>query len=139
MILLDTNVVSALMREPPDDPVVNWLDRQPSSSVWVTAITLYELHLGVQSLTTGKQQLRLASALDLFVEKIERRIAAFDEPAALEAGSLGANRRRLGRTRDVRDTMIAGIALARHATLATRNVKHFDDLSIEVINPWESR
>ena len=69
---------------------------------------------------------------------MERRILSFDAPAAEEAAILMGERRRSGKPRDLRDTMIAGIALSQNATLATRNARHFDDLRIPVIDPWQS-
>jgi hypothetical protein len=71
-------------------------------------------------------------------EKLERRVLSFDLVAAEAAAALMEARRRAGRTTDVRDTMIAGIALARRATLATRNERHFDDLEVPVVNPWQA-
>ncbi len=77
-------------------------------------------------------------AFETLLEKMGHRIAAFDTDAATEAAELMAARRRQGRPGDLRDTMIAGIVLARHAKLATRNTTHFEDLSVSVINPWVS-
>lgn len=74
----------------------------------------------------------------LIEDDLENRVLAFDAAAAGKAAMLAANRRQAGRTVDLRDTQIAGIALTRHATIATRNVRHFDDLSVPVVNPWDS-
>ena len=71
-------------------------------------------------------------------EKLEQRVLPFDQAAAEEAATLMTVRRRSGRTVELRDTMIAGIALAQRATLATRNVRHFDDLRVLVVNPWDA-
>jgi predicted nucleic acid-binding protein len=139
MILLDTNVLSALMRQQPDAEVVRWLDRQPRSSVWTTAITVFEIRFGLQLMATGKRQLALMASFDhLLTELIEQRVAAFDSAAAHQAADLAAVRQKLGLSVELRDTMIAGIALATHATLATRNTRHFEDVSCPVVNPWES-
>ncbi len=75
-------------------------------------------------------------AFETVLDKIEHRIAPFDTVAATEAADLMAARRRKGRPGDLRDTMIAGIVLARHATLATRNTSHFEDLSVPIVDPW---
>lgn len=137
MIILDTNVLSALMRKVPDDAVVEWLDGQPPESIWITSITLFEARLGLALLPEGKRRKALESAfVRLLEEDLEKRVLDFDTGAANEAAALAANRQRAGKAIDMRDTQIAGIALARHATLATRNTRHFADLEIKLIDPW---
>lgn len=137
MIVLDTDVLSALMRPVPETPVVAWLDRQPADSVWITSITLFEVRLGLALLTKGRRHKALEAAFDrLLKEHLENRVLDFDSAAATEAASLAAARQRTGRPVDIRDTQIAGIALARRASLATRNVRHFSDLKVPVIDPW---
>ena len=137
MIILDTNVLSALMRATPDLPVVAWLDLQPADDVWITAITLFEAQYGLALLPAGKRKRALEAAFARLIEDdLEKRVLAFDEPAAESAATLAAERHRAGRPVDVRDTQIAGIAVARRATLATRNVKRFSGLSTPVIDPW---
>jgi len=137
VIVLDTNVLSALMRHKPEQPVVEWLDRQPWTSVWTTSITILEIRFGLQTLPPGKRRSYLIETFERVVlEKLEQRIAAFDHPAADEAASVMADRRKKGQPGDLRDTMIAGIVLARGATLATRNVRHFSDLPLNIVNPW---
>ena len=139
MIILDTNVLSALMRQAPEASVVAWLDRQPAESVWITSITLFEARLGLALLPKGRRQQMLEAAFDrLLVEDLENRVLDFDSAAATEAASLAAERQRAGRLVDMRDTQIAGIALARRATLATRNARHFQDLNVPVVDPWEA-
>ena len=137
MIILDTNVLSALMEAPVEAAVLGWLDRQPRSSVWTTSVTIMELRYGLNLLPDGRRQDRLESVYQrLITEKLEERIASFDALAAQHTATLMAARRRLGQPRDLRDTMIAGIAVSRHATLATRNLRHFDDLPTPVVDPW---
>jgi predicted nucleic acid-binding protein len=137
MIILDTNVLSALMRTAPETPVVAWLDRQPAESVWITSITLFEARLGVALLPTGRRRQTLeATFARLLKEDLENRVLDFDTAAATEAASIAAERQKAGRPIDMRDTQIAGIALARRATLATRNVRHFADLKVPIVNPW---
>ena len=140
MIILDTNVLSALMRQVPDAPVIAWLDRQPAESVWITSITLFEARLGLALLPKGRRRQTLEAAFaQLLQEDLENRVLDFDAAAATEAASLAAERQKAGRPVDMRDTQIAGIALARRATLATRNVRHFQDLKVPVVNPWEGQ
>lgn len=137
MILLDTNVLSALMRTVPDPAVVAWLDRQPAESVWITSITLFEARFGLALLPTGRRRRALEAAFEsLLEEDLENRIVDFDIAAANAAAALAAERQAAGRSMDMRDTLIAGIALARRATVATRNVRHFADLNVPVVDPW---
>ena len=138
MIFLDTNVISALMRKEPDKPVVSWLDAQPAASLWITSITVMEIRFGLQTMPKGRRQHALLKAFDLMLKNIiEGRIASFDTEAGIHAAELMAQRKRAGRPAEVRDTMIAGIVLANRATLATRNTRHFQDLPLSVISPWE--
>jgi predicted nucleic acid-binding protein len=137
MIVLDTNVLSALMRPSADQKVVGWLDKQPRSSIWTTSVTILEICFGLQILLLGKRRTILNQAFEqVLVDKLERRVAPFDTVAAQQAADLMALRRKKGRPGELRDTMIAGIVLACHATLATRNISHFEDLSVPVVNPW---
>jgi toxin FitB len=136
MIILDTNVLSALMHPIADSTVSTWLDRQPRSSIWITSITVFEVRFGLHLMVSGKRQEGLLARLELLLERIERRIAPFDEPAAQLSAKLMASRQEKGTPRDLRDTMIAGIVLAQRATLATRNITHFSDISATVVNPW---
>lgn len=136
MIILDTNVLSALMRETPDAKVVAWLDEQPRTSVWTSSITVLEIRFGLHIMAGGKRRSLLRQAFAGLLEKIGGRVAAFDVAAARQAGDLMASRHRKGRPGDLRDTMIAAIVLARHATLATRNTAHFEDADVPLVNPW---
>jgi predicted nucleic acid-binding protein len=139
MIILDTNVLSALMRQAADKNVVAWLDKQPRTSIWTTSVTILEIQFGLQILPNGKRRSRLVEAFEtVLVDEMGRRVAPFDTAAAQHAGELMASRHKKGRPVELRDTMIAGIVLACHATLATRNTPHFEDLSVPVINPWAS-
>jgi len=140
MIILDTNVLSALMRTAPEAPVVAWLDRQPAESVWITSITLFEARLGLALLPAGRRRQTLEAAFArLLKEDLENRVLDFDSAAAADAALLAAERQKAGRPVDMRDTQIAGIALARRATLATRNVRHFGDLKIPIVDPWAAQ
>jgi predicted nucleic acid-binding protein len=140
LIILDTNVLSALMQKVPEPTVVAWLDQQPAESVWITSITLFEARLGLTLLPSGRRRQALEAAFEqLLAEDLEGRVLDFDRPAAEAAAVLAAERQRKGRPVDMRDTQIAGIAVARRAKLATRNVKHFADLSAEVVNPWDAK
>ncbi len=137
MIILDTNVLSALMRSTPEPPVVAWLDGQATESVWLTSITVFESRLGLALLPPGKRRRSLEDSFErLLADDLGQRVLPFDAEAAAQAAFIGAARQRAGRPVDMRDTQIAGIAVARRATLVTRNLRHFDDLPTPVISPW---
>ena len=128
-----------MMRQAPELPVVQWLDRQQADSVWITSITLFETRFGLATLPKGKRQQALETAFTrLLAEDLEDRVLAFDGAAATEAALLAAERQKAGRPVDFRDTQIAGIALSRRATLATRNLRHFRDLRVPVVDPWRA-
>jgi len=136
VIVLDTNVLSALMRREPDPAVVAWLDGQPGESIWTTAITVFEVQFGLALLTPGRRRRQLeeafARALD---EDLEHRILPFDQSAAKSAGAMAAKKRRAGRPVEIRDALIAGIVAARKASLATHNTRHFEGLDLPLIDP----
>jgi predicted nucleic acid-binding protein len=137
-LVLDTNVISALMRKEPEGPVVRWLDTQPAASIWITAITVTEIRFDSQIMSKGSRQDALLRLFELMLKNmIEGRIASLDADAGIHAAELMAQRKRAGRPAEVRDTMIAGIVLANRATLATHNTQHFKDLPLTMINPWE--
>jgi len=137
MIILDTNVLSAMMQTRPDQHVVSWLDSLPAESIWITTITLFEARFGLALLPEGKKRTRLLALFEELLEKdLEGRILHFDILAAEYSAKLAAKRQHTGTPNDMRDTFIAGIAIAKKATIATRNIRHFTDLKVKVINPW---
>jgi predicted nucleic acid-binding protein len=137
VILLDTNVVSALMRRDRDSVVVDWLDAQPAESIWTTSITVFEVKTGLHLLAAGRRRRDLERAFDaLLTEELDGRVQSFDTAAATAAGELAARRQNEGRPVEIRDVQIAGIAAARRGQLATRNTRHFADLGIVLIDPW---
>lgn len=138
MILLDTNVLSALMQREPGQIVVDWLDKQPSESIWTTSITVFEVRMGLELLAKGRRRSRLEQEFDrLLTEDLGGRVQLFDRAAADAASTIAASRQRVGQTVEIRDIQIAGIASARKATLATRNTRHFEGLGITLVNPWQ--
>jgi toxin FitB len=139
VVILDTNVISALMHQRPPAPVRQWLDRQAELSVWTTSITVFEIRTGIEVLPLSRRRRSLEIEFERVIEDdIERRIVPFDTSAANAAALLMAERTRTGRSGDLRDTMIAGIVIASHATLATHNTRYFADLPILVVNPWNA-
>lgn len=137
MIILDTNVLSALTDVSQQGIPAAWLDRQPGRSVWTTSATVYELHFGILRLPIGRRRTVLTATLArIMAEILADRVLPLDAPAAQEAARIAAARRSAGVTIEIQDTYIAGIALAHRATIATRNVRDFADLDVPVINPW---
>lgn len=137
MIVLDTNVVSALMREEPEARIVRWFDRQPSESIWTTAITVFEVQFGIARLETGRRRRTLEREFAALLEQdLEQRILPFDTPSALQSADLANRRRQAGRPVEIRDLQIGGIVLSRSATLATRNTRDFEDPMLQLIDPW---
>jgi toxin FitB len=139
VIVLDTNVLSGLMG-PEDSRVVAWLDKQSPESIWTTAVTIFEIRYGLELLAPGRRKRQLGDAFaKVLDEDLQGRVLPFDNEAADEAASRAAERRAIGKPLDFRDIEIAGIVSARRATLATRNVRHFQDLGIELVDPWARR
>jgi toxin FitB len=138
MILLDTNVLSALMLAEPDLVVVRWLDRLDPASVWTTSVTVFEIRYGLARRADGRKTRQLEEAFDALIrEDLEGRVAPLDHAAAEAAGILAARRAAAGRPVDFRDTLIAGIAIVNKAKFATGNVRHFADLDVGVSDPWQ--
>lgn len=126
------------MQRDPDQTVVAWLDEQPSESVWTTAITVFEVRMGLELLANGRRRSQLEQKFDrLLIEDLDGRVQLFDGAAADAAGTIAASRQRAGRTVEIRDVQIAGIASSRKATLATRNVRHLEGLGVRLVNPWK--
>jgi predicted nucleic acid-binding protein len=136
MIILDTNVVSEFMLHSPNPRVVGWIDRQPRLSLWITAVTIFEIRIGLRIMPSSKRRDLLSQRFNEVLTRMNEQILPFDTEAAEQAAVLTALRKMQGRPRDLRDTMIAGIVLARHTSLATRNAAHFDDISAPLIDPW---
>lgn len=139
MILLDTNVLSALMRCEADPVAVAWLDAQPPESIWTTAITVFEIRFGLEILAKGRKRNALEEAFtSALAEDFDGRVLAFDRAAADAAATIAARQREAGRPVEIRDVQIAGIAASRKATLATRNTRHFEGTGITLTDPWAS-
>jgi predicted nucleic acid-binding protein len=138
MKILDTNVVSELMREVPDGKVVRWLAAQTIESLGVSVITLAEIGRGLKRLPEGRRREGLERRFAEFIEKgFHGRVFAFDERAAGCYGEIAADQEAAGLHVDAVDFMIAAIAKDAGAALVTRNTADFEVCGIEVINPWE--
>jgi predicted nucleic acid-binding protein len=137
MILLDTNVVSELMRPAPSAAVETWVSGQPAAGMFLSAITEAELRYGLALLPDGQRQRRLlAQAEAMLAEDFAGRILPFDSAAAVAYASIATARRRSGRPISQADAQIAAIAASRGAAIATRNVADFEGCGIAVLDPW---
>ncbi len=137
MILLDTNVLSELMRPAPDPKVRTWLDGLGATPVSTSAVTVAEVVFGLSRLPDGKRRSDLIERFDaLILGPPALPVLGLDEQAGRLAGEFRALRESLGLGSSPSDMMIAGIALANGASLATRNVSDFSGLPISVVDPW---
>jgi len=138
MIVLDTNVISEVLRPTPDPKVLNWLEEQPTNAVFTTAITRGEILYGIRLLSDGQRRRKLwTTALAIFNDDFAGRILSFDNDAADIYADIGASRRAAGRPISQFDATIAAITRSHGAKLATRSEKDFDGCGVEVINPWK--
>ena len=135
MIILDTNVLSEPLRSTPDTAVVAWMKSRTDAAI--TAVSVAELLVGARRLPEGARRERLIAAIDSILSG--SRVLPFDERAARSYARLQEARRIAGRPLSVEDGMIAAIAAAHGATLATRNPRDFEDLGIDLVDPWEPR
>jgi hypothetical protein len=138
MMLVDTNVLSAMMRIAGEPAIERWFDAQSPELIWTTTITVFEIRFGLALLAPGRRRDRLHDAFDIAIDDIlGGRVLPFDRTAAETGAAIAARQRQIGRPVEIRDVQIAGIALARKATLATRNTRHFENLGIVLVDPWQ--
>jgi predicted nucleic acid-binding protein len=137
MIVVDTNVLSEVMKPVPSGKVVRWMAAHPASVLFTTAITFGEVLFGLRLVPAGKRREALQQAVEtMFEERFAGRILPFDRDAARAFADISAKCRRLGRPVGELDAQIAGIALSQGAAIATRNVRDFKDCGVELIDPW---
>ncbi|MDR2587771.1 MAG: type II toxin-antitoxin system VapC family toxin [Coriobacteriales bacterium] len=138
MIILDTNVISELMRPEPSQMVVSWLDSQRKDELCLTALTQAELAFGIELMASGKRKTELTAAFKYFIDEVfADRVLAFDSHAADYYASIASARQISGRPISVIDAQIAALCLSAGAPLATRNTKDFAGTGVALINPWE--
>jgi predicted nucleic acid-binding protein len=138
MIVIDTNVVSELMRPAPARAVLDWFGRQNPSALYLSAVSEAELRRGVAILPEGRRHDALQAAIDAMVaEDFAGRVLPFDGAAAVAFATVFAARRAAGRPISFPDCQIAATARAHGAAVATRNMGDFAGCGIEVLNPWE--
>ena len=137
MIILDTNVVSELMRPSPSVSVLNWVSRQAASNLYLTTVSEAELRYGVEILPAGRRRERLLTEIDgMLREDFAGRILPFDSHAARAYAVIGASRRAAGHPIGHADCQIAAIARAVGASVATRDLSDFEDCGVDLIDPW---
>jgi toxin FitB len=137
VILLDTDVVSAVMKPTPVEAVVGWLDGQVTADLYLSTVTVAEIGFGLRALPAGKRRRDLEDRFERFLARgFEQRILAFDLPAAHLYAELMARRRELGRPMSALDGQIAAIARSHAFALATGNVQDFEECGLEILDPF---
>ncbi len=140
MILLDTNILSEMIRPRADQGVEAWVGRQPPASLFISTITEAELRYGAALMPKGRRRDAVSAAIEgMITEDFHGRILAFDSAAANFYAVIAADRRTSGRPITPFDAQIAAVARSRGAKLATRNVADFEGCGIEIVNPWSAR
>jgi predicted nucleic acid-binding protein len=138
MIILDTNIVSELMRIQPNSQVIKWLDQLNALDVFITSVTIAEIAYGIEVLPDSSKKNKLKFLFENAITKaFKQRICFFDEKAATLYGTLMGHRKNLGKPMSIPDGQIASITQVHQAFLATRNVKDFEYLDIKIINPFD--
>jgi predicted nucleic acid-binding protein len=138
MIILDTNVVSEMIRPAPSERVLQWISSQPALLLYTTSITQAEMMYGMEMLTKGKKKKALEAALSgMFEEDFRNRVLGFDAGCAKYFAEIAATRKALGRPISQFDAQIAAIARSRKAALATRNTTDFSNCGLKLNNPWD--
>jgi len=137
VIVLDTNVISEMMRPTPNPTVATWLSAQPASSLFTTTVNQAEILYGLKLMpSTRRRSLLQAAVADMFATDLAGRILSFDHAAAQAYAEIAAARRKAGRPIAQFDAQIAAIAWSRDASVATRNATDFEGCGIGVIDPW---
>lgn len=137
MLLLDTNVVSELMRPRPDPRVLSWVAAQPLSEMAIATVTLMEVRFGIALLPRSRRRTDLDTRFrQLIAEAFAGRVLAFDQPAADTCAEIRARRRQMGNPIAIEDGMIAAIGRLHGAPIVTRDTSGFEDCGLSLINPW---
>lgn len=139
MIILDTNVLSELMRSQPDAAVFAWVAARRRADLYTTSVSKAEILYGIAALPEGRRRAALAAAAEaMFSDDLAGRVLPFDEEAAVVYAQIVAARRREGRPIEAFDAQIAAIALVGDAELATRDIAGFANCGLTLLNPWEA-
>lgn len=136
--VLDTNVLSEIMKPQGLRKVKNWVITQPRENLFITSITQSEILYGIAILPDGKRKQALRESTQaMFVEEFTGQILAFEQKAAVGFAEIAANRKKIGKPISQADAQIAAICLVNNAAIATRNVDDFADCQIKIVNPWD--
>lgn len=139
MILLDTNVLSELMRAKPAPQVLEWVDAQPVGDLVITSITVAEILYGIARMPDGKRKQELLDVASvMFDEDFAGNILPFDADAAVHYAEIAAETEAKGRVVDMADAQIAAIGRLHDAVIATRNIRHFETLGVALVDPWSN-
>ncbi len=138
MIILDTNVVSEAMRPAPSAKVMEWLANQPVSELCTTAVTEAEVFSGIACMPEGRRRREFQTRAELMFEYFDNGSLSFDSMSARYFATILAERQKHGKPIQPLDAQIAAIVRLHNATLATRNIRDFEDCGIRVVNPWET-
>jgi predicted nucleic acid-binding protein len=139
VILLDTNVISEIMKVSPAETVVDWLNDQKSTELYISAVTIGEIEYGLRILPAGRRQLQLRERFERFVARaFSQRFLVYDEAAARNYGEIMGYRKEIGRPMSVPDGQIAAIARSSGLAVATRSIGDFEDCGIELVDPFIS-
>lgn len=137
MLIVDTNVISELMRHAPDEGVARWFEEQPLERLAITAVTVAEILYGLDLMPDSRRKSDLSGRFaTVLIRAFPNDVLPFDQAAAVAYARIWGDRDRTGRPIGVNDAIIAGIAEAQGAAIATRNVADFDNCGITVLNPW---
>lgn len=138
MILLDTNVVSEVMRAAPSPAVLVWLNGQDTATLFVSTVTIAEIEFGLRVLPEGNRRTGLRDRFEQFLlQAFAGRVRDFDQPAARSYGDIMGDRREIGRPMSVPDGQIAAIARSHGLAVATRNVPDFENCGLTIVNPFD--
>ena len=138
MFVVDTNVVSEMMRPSPNPVVLQWLDMHNDLELFFNAVSEAEIRIGLASMPSGRRRESLLAKAEIMIHRyFANRVLAFDSNAAVEYAAIGARRRASGTPIATMDCQIAAIARSNGAAVATRDVGDFEECGVEVVNPWE--
>jgi predicted nucleic acid-binding protein len=138
VIVLDTNVIAEAMRPDPNPAVVSWLNGQSAETLYLSSVTLAELLFGIGAIPTGSRRDRLAQALDRLLALFPGRVLPFDQDAARRYADMAVTARAAGHPLPVSDGYIAATAASRGFAVATRNTRDFQNIGVDLIDPWHA-